>query len=169
MRNAIWLQLTSLRPSRTKLAARDTLIAVSWIIFSEDQALIQFSVNPEGSCKRHICECDKQLAYGLREAEFSWNILHHNRWGGFDKDNCLAYRNGRSSRSEKLTEKVMKCCGKSIAEWPKSIGILGQNPNRFPYSEEDGYGNRKECCGNKTYNPFTFTCCDDTVMEIGSC
>merc|ERR1712176_517514 len=112
-------------------------------------------LNPEGSCKRHICECYKKLAYDLREAEFSWNILHHNQWGGFDKDNCLAYRNGRSSRSEKLTEKVMKCCG--------------QNPDRFPYAEEDGYGTRKECCGGKTYNPFTFTCCDDTIMEIGSC
>ena len=46
---------------------------------------------------------------------------------------------------------------------------LGQNPERFPYAEDDGMGNIKQCCGNKTYNPFTFTCCEDQVMEIGSC
>ena len=45
----------------------------------------------------------------------------------------------------------------------------GQNPERFPYAEDDGMGNIKQCCGNKTYNPFTFTCCEDQVMEIGSC
>lgn len=114
-------------------------------------------LNPEGSCKRNICECDKQLAYGLRDAELNWNILHHARWGGFDKDNCLAYRNGRSAtdRTEKISEKKMQCCG--------------QNPERFPYAEDDGMGNIKQCCGNKTYNPFTFTCCDDQVMEIGTC
>ena len=78
------------------------------------QPLINNLVNPEGSCKRNICECDKQLAYGLRDAELNWNILHHARWGGFDKDNCLAYRNGRSAtdRTEKISEKKMQCCGK---------------------------------------------------------
>ena len=78
------------------------------------QPIINNLVNPEGSCKRNICECDKQLAYGLRDAELNWNILHHARWGGFDKDNCLAYRNGRSAtdRTEKISEKKMQCCGK---------------------------------------------------------
>jgi|ERR1711990_4261 len=113
-------------------------------------------LNPEGSCKRNICECDRKLAYDLREAEFNWNILHHQRWGGFAKDNCLAYRNGRSASDRTIREeKEMACCG--------------QNPNRFPYAVNDGFGNVKQCCGEKTYNPFTFTCCDEQVMEIGSC
>merc|ERR1711990_472028 len=113
-------------------------------------------LNPEGSCKRNICECDKQLAYGLRDAELNWNILHHARWGGFAKDNCLAYRNGRSATDRSIREeKKMACCG--------------QNPHRFPYAVNDGLGNVKQCCGDKTYNPFTFTCCDNQVMEIGTC
>ena len=71
-------------------------------------------MNPVGSCKRNTCECDKQLAYKLKEAEFQWNILHHGRWGGFDRDQCLAYRNGRSATDRLETdvaEKKMQCCG----------------------------------------------------------
>ena len=54
-------------------------------------------------------------------------------------------------------------------KWMLIYKLLGQNPHRFPYAVNDGLGNVKQCCGDKTYNPFTFTCCDNQVMEIGTC
>merc|ERR1711972_753266 len=52
-------------------------------------------LNAEGSCKRAICECDKALAYDLADAEGSWNILHHARWGNFDAAlNCERHQPG---------------------------------------------------------------------------
>jgi len=115
-------------------------------------------LNEPGSCKRAVCECDVQLAYDLRDAEMSWNILHHKRWGMFNQDNCLVHAGtGRdaSLRSEKFGEPVQECCG--------------NYPFRFPYHPDDGYGNIRKCCNGKPYNPNILECCDGEVVEYGTC
>ena len=53
-----------------------------------------------------ICECDKKLAMDLREHEFTWNIYHHQKWGGFEKESCrIQGRFATNHSSDK------KCCG----------------------------------------------------------
>jgi hypothetical protein len=111
-------------------------------------------LNPEGSCKRGVCECDKQLAYDLRDQERSWNILHHQRWGQFSQDNCLAGGSEKQARGERGTA-VEECCGNF--------------PERFPYFSDDGWGTIRRCCGNKTYSPVQHMCCDGNIVEHGSC
>ena len=60
---------------------------------------------------RSICECDKKLALELQEREFEWNILHHQRWGGFDRhQNCRRFGKARASSDIKLIQE-QKCCG----------------------------------------------------------
>jgi hypothetical protein len=65
-------------------------------------------LNPEGSCKRALCECDKTLAYDLADAEGEWNILHHARWGQFDSAlNCARHQPGgrdAAMRTEPISE-----------------------------------------------------------------
>jgi hypothetical protein len=41
-------------------------------------------LNARGSCKRSMCECDRNLANSLAEFEKTWNILLHQKWGRFD-------------------------------------------------------------------------------------
>jgi len=115
-------------------------------------------LNEPGSCKRSVCECDVQLAYDLRDAEMSWNILHHKRWGKFNQDNCLAHNQGGRQgavRSDKFSEPVQECCG--------------DYPFRFPYHPDDGMGNVRNCCNGKTYNPNILECCNGEVVEYGTC
>lgn len=115
-------------------------------------------LNEPGSCKRAVCECDVQLAYDLRDAEMSWNILHHKRWGKFNQDNCLAHNQGGrdgSFRSEKFSEPTQECCG--------------EYPFRFPFHPDDGHGNIRNCCNGKTYNPNVLECCNGEVVEYGTC
>merc|ERR1712176_362598 len=43
-------------------------------------------LNKLGSCRRNICECDKQLAENLAKYENEWNEANHSRKGGFDRE-----------------------------------------------------------------------------------
>jgi hypothetical protein len=115
-------------------------------------------LNEPGSCKRAVCECDAQLAYDLKEAEMSWNILHHKRWGMFNQDNCLIHNQGGRMgevRTERYAEPTQECCGTF--------------PFRFPYHPDDGMGNIRRCCAGKTYNPNILECCGGEVVEYGTC
>ena len=63
----------------------------------------KFILKPQ---QRSICECDKKLAMDLREHEFTWNIYHHQKWGGFEKESCrIQGRYATNHSSDK------KCCG----------------------------------------------------------
>ena len=55
--------------------------------------------NPEGTCARHICECDKRMAEGLARWEDAWDVnFHTGRNNGAWKydDNCKKKGLGRS-------------------------------------------------------------------------
>lgn len=137
-------------------AKQDDVTGIRWI-----QCL-----NPEGSCKRAICECDKALAYDLADAETEWNILHHARWGQFDAPlNCERHQPGGrdgAMRQEKISE-------------PTPVECCGEYPRRFPYHADDGHGNIHGCCVSsdgygKSYNPNRLDCCKNgSLKTIGSC
>ena len=40
-----------------------------------------FCMDPQGSCLRSRCECDKSLSEKLSEHESEWNMQHHHKWG----------------------------------------------------------------------------------------
>lgn len=79
-------------------------------------------VNKIGSCRRNICECDKQLAEGLYEHELSWDEKFHSRKSGFDRNNsCALPVSSPGVRFE-------KCCGSRTT---------------FPFNEPK---NNMQCC-----------------------
>lgn len=52
-----------------------------------------FCMDPQGSCLRSRCECDKALAEKLSTHEMDWNMQYHHKWGTppFDREaNCKA-------------------------------------------------------------------------------
>jgi len=111
-------------------------------------------LNPEGSCRRNICECDKAFASRLPQAAESsdgWNGAHHAHYGGFDsRSSCLARIHTPGS------EHKVECCG--------------EYPDRFPYRfAKDNSG--KQCCGaTSIFSQETHDCCDDDVVRTnGSC
>lgn len=61
--------------------------------------------NKIGSCRRNICECDKQLAENLALYEDQWNEQFHANRGGFERlDECERPSGGGSNKFE-------ECCG----------------------------------------------------------
>ena len=67
--------------------------------------------NEPGTCKRAICECDKQLALDLQEQEFTWNIMNHQRWGGFSRDTeCKKIGQPRFGKQDTVKHE-QRCCG----------------------------------------------------------
>lgn len=111
-------------------------------------------LNEPGSCKRSICECDKKLAMDLRELEFTWNIYHHQKWGGFDKSECkIQTRKAGYEEGEVLR----KCCG--------------NYPTRYPFIAKAGDGQETACCNGQTYDPNgPLECCEDRdLVELGNC
>jgi len=83
--------------------------------------------DPEGSCGRNLCECDRHATYQLRDmlegVSAKSEFLAHN---GFNADvQCKRRVNTRSQ-----AEPNLQCCG--------------QYPHRFPFNS-----NQKQCCENK--------------------
>lgn len=113
--------------------------------------------NDLGTCKRSICECDKRLAEELRDEEFTWNILHHERWGGFDKESEC--RRGQGARSAKFgtTVNEQRCCG--------------QYPDRYLYVSKSSNGESRSCCNGKTYDlDGPLVCCENQkLVPAGNC
>lgn len=114
-------------------------------------------LNNEGTCKRSICECDKALADDLSDLEFKWNIMHHQRWGGFNKEaECQGHGQARQARSID-GEGVQQCCG--------------NYPNRFIYTSEGKDGAMRGCCDGKTFDlEGHLECCEGrSLIPIGQC
>jgi len=114
-------------------------------------------LNKPGTCKRGICECDKALADDLSDLEFKWDIMNHQRWGGFSKDAmCVGLGSPRTARSIDGTG-VQQCCG--------------EYPNRFIYTSEGKDGSRRGCCNGKTFDlGGHLECCEgNQLVPIGEC
>lgn len=105
------------------------------------------SAGGKQSCRRAICECDRKLAYDLREYYSEWHEGHHTTQGTFiPEDECLIEPGSGGSGSE------IVCCGTST---------------RFPYKTMNG---NRSCCGDKTYDTNVMQCCDgDTLQPNGMC
>jgi len=113
-------------------------------------------LNNEGSCKRAICECDKKLAEEMSGLEFKWNIVHHQRWGGFNKDQQCSGANERAARAEPLGTGEQRCCG--------------DYPNRFLYVHSNKDGGRHGCCRGKTFDiNGHLECCSGNLVPVGTC
>ncbi|CBY20347.1 unnamed protein product [Oikopleura dioica] len=123
-------------------------------------------LDKEGTCGRSVCECDVKLAYDLKDLEFSWNVLHHARWAGFDaKGSCYAGApedRMEMDKSPKIGEPVESCCG----EYPMRFPFLSDNGRQ---GWANGSGKFRECCAGKTFDPALLECCDGQITEIGSC
>ena len=85
-----------------------------------------------GSCRRNICECDKQLAEGLSKYENEWDeSLHANR-GGFEREQSCHRPQGYGGH------KFVECCG---------------NKETFPFNtpRNEAQENVGYCCLQLTY------------------
>lgn len=114
-------------------------------------------LNKRGTCKRAICECDKALAEDLSTLEFKWNIMHHQRWGGFKKEvECQGLGSPRKARSVDGSGE-QKCCG--------------EYPNRYIYTADGKDGTRRGCCSGKTFDLLgNLECCEGrSLVPIGEC
>jgi len=100
--------------------------------------------NPEGTCARHICECDKRMAEGLARWEDAWDVnFHTGRNNGAWKydDNCKKKGLGRYGKPE-------TCCGESFPDMkPRQKG--------------------KECCAHIPWDPNTTDkqCCPNGKLK----
>jgi len=86
--------------------------------------------NPEGSCQRHICECDKRMAEGLSKWEDTWDVKFHT---------------GRNNGSWKYAD---HCKKKGLGLYGKPTTCCGDN---FPDMKPKQEG--KECCAHIPWDP----------------
>lgn len=112
--------------------------------------------DPEGSCARDMCECDKRMAQNLAGVWFKPNA--HN----------LFYWNERRNTKKNPTFDYTATClvaGNS----PQPDACCGVFPDVIPYNVAS-----KDCCvqelGPKLFDPMTHTCCaGGLVATAGSC
>lgn len=101
----------------------------------------------QNNCRRSLCECDREMAYGILENQYKWKKQLHERFD-FDRSKyCSGSSNPPPSGSKwqfqqmhelpGFERKEQKCCGKY--------------PQRHPFDS-----NRHECC-------------DDKLVDIGNC
>lgn len=115
--------------------------------------------NKKSHCKRAICECDRGLAYRLRDAQNDWDSNNHKVWStpGFNDAVCSSSgtANGCSTPGGCSGGPKDQCCGDYT-----------DNGYRYPYSSGGG----RACCGSRTYDPTMLDCCgDETLASIGDC
>jgi len=85
-------------------------------------------LNKPGSCRRNICECDKQLAESLAQYESEWVETYHSRRGDFERESECEVPQGPSGAQ------FEECCG---------------DRTTFPLNEPR---NSAQCCdGPKSY------------------
>ena len=107
-------------------------------------------LDPPGTCKHSICQCDKRLA------ESVWSLL--------DTDYVRKY----STKEDPTRHSFEENC--RIVKSTRSIEIRGQHdmccgnyPNRFPFDSDSG---TKSCCGGKTYSLEYGQCCSGSLKGI---
>jgi len=103
--------------------------------------------NPEGTCARHICECDKRMAEGLGKWEDTWDVKYHTgRNNGEWKYGDSCHKKGLGRYSKPTT-----CCGDSFPDMkPKQTGK--ECCAHIPW---DPTATEKKCCAN---GKLKYTC-----------
>lgn len=96
-------------------------------------------LDQHGSCERHICECDKKFAEGLRTQAETANLSLDRNWGGFDQ--------AAECKQQLGTPPWDACCG--------------DYPTRMPYSTQGSRG----CCKDQTYDTSFNQCCDERIVS----
>merc|ERR1712189_17273 len=97
------------------------------------------TVDQVGTCERHICECDKKFAEGMRKQAETFNMLFDRFWGGFDqKEECQA--------------------SVGTPPWDECCGLY---PERQPYASKGGKG----CCQDKIFDTAMNQCCEDKLIS----
>lgn len=91
-------------------------------------------LDPKGTMKRSMCECDKELALKLAVFEEDWDPNNTDEHF-FDRGQCIT---GQGQR-------VDECCG--------------VYPKRYPFSTNQG---TRGCCGERIYSKEYFQCCNDS-------
>ena len=98
-------------------------------------------------CKKAACECDVELVDQLTRIASSYSPWYSSSEGDFSpeekckaKSAAVSYGDGVGSPT-----KEMECCG--------------EHPRRFPF---DNQGDTRGCCGSKTYDKTSLTCCHGT-------
>merc|ERR1712048_199251 len=99
-----------------------------------------------------------KLAEELAGLEFKWNIVNHQRWGGFNKEQqCNGIGQERAARSEPLGTGEQRCCG--------------SYPDRFLYTHSNKDGSRHGCCKGQTFDiNGHLECCEgQRLVPVGTC
>ena len=125
----------------------------------EDGTRKIYCLNELGTCRRAVCECDRQLSEDIARQEDSYQDQYREK---FDHDGICKHTD----------------MGNGV---PRLDACCGDYPKRFPFSVSEG---SKQCCKSdgvedrngmvslfrsKTYNPFIKQCCNGKVKAIGSC
>lgn len=106
-----------------------------------DDRFIQ-CLDQKGSCERHICECDKKFAEGLRKNAENWNIGYDRNWGGFDQTAECKQTLGTPPWDE--------CCG--------------DYPERLPFASKSNKG----CCAKQIFDTVQHQCCNDRLLSYSA-
>merc|ERR1712176_615978 len=97
-------------------------------------------INTPGTCQNAVCRVEGYFMQGFfSEAIFNLAInTEYNHSMGFnpDENNCPTITHVQGDYE-------LECCG--------------VYPHRIPYHNREN----NKCCGNTTYNPKMFVCCDD--------
>ncbi|CAG5088438.1 Oidioi.mRNA.OKI2018_I69.PAR.g11842.t1.cds [Oikopleura dioica] len=119
-------------------------------------------LDPEESCAKSLCECDRNLATNLAELQYEWEESLHAKWGHFQRENICRIKSskqgynspfnsvdfGRSSDRAQGTGATPDAC----------CGVEGQ---LFPYFSDSG---NRSCCGSRTYNTELMKCCSGSRL-----
>jgi hypothetical protein len=111
---------------------------------------------PENTCSRNLCECDKHMAFTLADI---WTDDLHDTHYWMDKKN---------KRRNSVFDYDSTCVASNANS--KADSCCGDFPTIVPYNSND-----RNCCVDsngvgRTYDPMTSTCCPDlTVRPHGSC
>lgn len=116
-------------------------------------------LDPEGSCARSLCECDRNLASNLADQQNEWEESLHAKWGNFDRENICRIKSSRQGYNYNSGE-MLRSRDRSQGNGPALDACCGEEGQRFPFDSRN-----RACCGNRTYNVFTMKCCAGKVTN----
>ena len=92
--------------------------------------------DPEGSCLRQRCECDRDLAEKLAEHENQWNMQNHHKWGSppfIPQERCAKSGSGVNPWAEALNPAGLDAMmqnggGEKFAGSDAMVAAVGNRP-----------------------------------------
>lgn len=111
-------------------------------------------LDPEDTCARSLCECDRKMAQGIGNLEDEWEEAYHSKWGNFDRRQTC-----RVSSAGAFGWRVRSVAGHRDGGGGGGgapDACCGDEGEKFPYNTDGG---RRSCCYGRTYNTESMKCC----------